>query len=235
MSTDIPETETMPEKRLFMRYRPEDRRSKAPILKTRQTGWLVVLLILFLNWAAWPEWSPARYAMWGVSFGLLMMLRGALDLTKPRMRKTALGRRLMASRDRWFPLMLFFIQNIYLFLIVSVLWFSMVALGLTVHIWVHINLYILLSLLTVRRLLSEWAGLQDSSIRTPIQDGLQFLTGIVITLLLATALTHFFAPFGHPITGDNSLPLIFVWVIAVLIVLFYIILLIDRIMGKKGR
>jgi hypothetical protein len=132
-------------------------------------------------------------------------------------------------------MLLFSTQTLFMFLIVSVLWFSIVALGLTVHLWIHINLYVLLTLVTIRRLLSEWASTQESYIRTPVQDGLQFLTGIVITLLLATALTHFFAPFGHPVTGDNSMPLIFVWVIAVVIILFYIILLIDRIMGKKGR
>jgi len=219
----------------FERYSPSKRMSREPIQHTQQAGWLTTVLTFFLMWAQ-PYWpGPGLWTILGLSIGMQFIMYGSLMLRNERDPKTLVGLFLEKHMDRWVPLLVFSAQTLYMFLIVTALWMSAQMLGVTAPAWVHTTLYILLVLIPVRRLLYEWAGHREHSIRTPVQDGLQYLTVIVVTLLAGVLTTHFVSPFGHPVTGDNSVPLIFIWVIVTLIILSNIVLFIDGTFSKRKR
>lgn len=220
---------------LFERYQPSNRLSRAPIQQTQYSGWLTLGLATLLVWAD-PGAAPYFfYSIAGSALGMTLILRAALRLTQETQLRFHWAQRAAALQDRWFPGLLFFCQTVFLFAIASLLWFTLPMLGVTLHLGLHIGLYVLLTLISARRILTEWASVQSLSLRSPLQDSIQYVTIIIVTLLLAVAATHAISPFGHPITGDNSGPLVFIWLIAVFMVISCIILLIDRALGRKGR
>ena len=218
---------------LFPQYRPSERHAAEVIRYVRQAGWLTVLLAALLLWARTEKTPPGYWVVMGTALGALMVLRGALALHTSGHHRTRLADRLSQSREQWFPYLLFGTQTLFLYLLVSVLWFTLPALGVNLHFILHIGLYVLLTLITVRRLIAEWARHKVAVVRLPVQDGLQYTTTVIVTLLVAVAMSHAVSPFGHPITGDNSMPIVIIWVIASLIILCCIILLIDRLFGRR--
>ncbi len=220
---------------LFPQYRPSERHAAEAIRYVRQAGWLTVLLAALLLWAQTGKSPPGYWVVMGMALGTLMVLRGALELQTSAHHRTQLAGRLSQARERWFPYLLFGTQTLFLYLLVSVLWFTLPALGVDLHLILHIGLYVLLTLITVRRLIAEWARHKVAVVRLPVQDGIQYTTTIIVTLLVAVAMTHAVSPFGHPITGDNSMPIVIIWVIASLIILCCIILIIDRLFGRRRK
>jgi|GEM_PF-2906120 len=219
----------------FERFMPSRRQSRNPLQHTHQAGWLTTVLTAFLMWAQ-PRWpGPGLWAVLGLSVGMQCLVYGALALQDKHIPKTRIGHLLATHMVRWFPWLVFVAQTTYLFLIVTVLWMSAQMLGVHAPAWVHTTLYILLVLIPVRRIIFEWASHRGQDIRTPVQDALQYFTVIVVTLLIGVLATHFVSPFGHPITGDNSVPLIFIWVIATLVILSCVVLFIDNTFSKRKR
>lgn len=235
-STDTNTTQENEERiSLFPQYRPSERHAAQMIKYTLQAGWLTAILAAVLLWAQPDKSPPGYWVILGTALGGLMILRGALDLRAATKHRTQLATRLTASVDHWFPLLLFSAQTVYMFLLVALMWFTLPSLGVYLHPLLHVGLFSLLTLIAIRRLIAEWARHKGPSIRLPVQDGLQYTTATIVTLLVAIALTHAISPFGHPITGDNSLPIVIIWVIASLVILCCIILFVDRIFSKRRR
>ncbi len=219
---------------LFPQYRPSERHSVEIIRYTRQAGWLTVVLAALLLWAQPERTPPGYWVIMGTALGGLMILRGALGMRDGGKHRTHLATRMAGSLDHWFPYLLFAAQTLYLFLLISLMWFTLPSLGVYLHPLLHVGLFGLLILITLRRLIAEWARHKNASVRLPVQDALQYSTTIIFTLLIAIALTHAVSPFGHPITGDNTMPIVIIWVIASFVILCCIILFIDR-FSKRQR
>lgn len=217
---------------LYPEYRPSDRHSQEPIQHVYQAGLITALLALILMWA-FPGRPPLRYvALGGLALGALLLLKGLLDLPRYTAHKTPWANRCAATQDHWFPMVLFGLQTLMLFLLVSVLWWTLPPLGVSLHPVLHSGLYGLLTLITIRRWINEWARRRHDGNHHG-QEVAQLVTTILFTLLVATALTHAVQPFGHPITGDNTLPLVFIWVVAIFVVICCLILLMDRLFNPQ--
>ncbi len=229
-------TDQEPERQpLFPHYSPSDRHSVEPIKYVRQAGWLTIVLTALFMWAEFGNAPPVYWSIMGVAFGALILLRGALELRQSDQQRFRWSQQLARSLDRWFPYLLFTLQTLFMFLLVAVLWFILPVLGVYLHPALHIGMFSLLVLIAIRRLIGEWARHKGAEIRLPVQDALQYVTTIIVTLLVAIALTHAISPFGHPITGDNTMPIVIIWVIASFVILCCIILFIDRLFVKRQR
>jgi hypothetical protein len=231
-----------PSVHLFPDYQPSHRGSRHPIRHTLWAGWLAFTLALLLLWAHPDGWPPVYWTLAGLSFGLCLLIKGCLALgplegvtTPPPTHRSRAITRLAASRDHWFPMLLFTLQTAFLFLNTAILWVTLPRLGLPMHPLVSIGLFSMLVLVALRRLLAEWARRGHPTVRPAAMDVLQYLTTIVVSLLLALALSHAVSPFGHPITGDTTLPLVFIWVVASFVILVSMVLIVDRISGRKRR
>lgn len=220
---------------LFPHYQPSHRLSGEPIRHTLQAGWVTCVLAAALLWAFWGETIPGYWTLLGIAAGTLMIVKGALELPQASPHRLRVAVRLSDSQDIWFPYLLFGAQTVYMVCLVALLWFALPALGVALNPYLHIGLFAVLALVTVRRLISEWAKHKALTERLPIQEVLQLSTVIIMTLLIAVAATHAISPFGHPITGDNTMPIVFIWIIAIFVILCCLILLIDRFTGRKRR
>jgi len=219
---------------LFPDYMPSHRSSKDVIQHTLYVGWLSFILALLLLWAHPEAWPPVYWSLAGLSLGIVLILRGLLKLSEPP-HATPLAQKATITRDAWFPLTLFVAQTAFMFIIASILWVTMPKLGAAPHLLVTIGLYVMLALISIRRLMAEWVRRKFPGMRSPAQDVLQYSTTFVVTILVALAITHAISPFGHPITGDNSLQIVVIWVIATFVMLACLILIIDRLFSRRNR
>ncbi len=218
---------------LFGQYRPSHRLAKDAIQHTQWGGGVTLGLALLFVWAFWGTYRPLNWAIAGLCLGFLLLLRGALKLPETHRHRLAITTRLTQHRDRWFPLFLFMQQTVYLFAAATLIWFALPALGVPLHWAYHLGLYLMITFISIRRLINEWVETRVDTQRSHVNDLLRLGTTIVVTLLIAIAVTHAISPLGHPITGDNSLQVVFVWSIAIFVIISAIILLTDRLHGRK--
>ncbi len=218
---------------MFPHYRPSHRLAREAIAHTVQAGWLSVALALLLLWAFGGQQQPLHWAILGVSAGLLCLIKAARMLPLSAPHRLRITEYLTRTREDWFAYLLFAAQTIYMFTLPALLWFSLPAIGVPLSPALHIGLFSMLTLIAIRRFLGEWALRRTTQSKFPLQEILRSITTIIMTILVAIAATHAISPFGHPITGDNTMPIVVIWVIAVFIILSALILLIDLLSGRR--
>lgn len=219
---------------LFPQYQPSARHAAQAIRNTQQAGWLTVALAALMLWAQPEGYPPGYWVVMGTALGASLILLGALELRHEGTHRTRLATSMSANLEQWFPYLLFGLQTLFMFLIVAVMWFTLPSLGVPLHPLLHTGLFIFLALITVRRFISEWAQHKNVSVRLPVQDALQAFTIIIVALLVAIALTHAVSPFGHPITGDNTILVVLIWVVAGFVILCGLALFADKIFKRKS-
>lgn len=217
---------------LFEHYAPGHRLAPDIIRHTRHAGWLTGLMATAFIWAFWPDQYLLNWAILGLAAGMGLTVAGALNLSdQPDAYGLKWTPQLVATRTLWFPYLLFGAQTVYLFGLVALIWFALPELGVPLNLGLHVSMFALLTLITLRRLIGEWARQRAKYSTLPLREVLHLSTTMLVTLLLAIAASHAVSPFGHPITGDNTLPLVLIWLIAVFVLLCSMILLADRLLG----
>jgi hypothetical protein len=217
---------------LFEHYAPGHRLAPEIIRHTRHAAWLTGLMAAAFIWAFWPDQHLLNWAILGLATGTGLMVAGALNLSdQPDAYGLKWTPQLVASRTAWFPYLLFAAQTVYLFCLVALIWFALPELGVPLNPGLHISMFALLTLITLRRLIGEWARQRAKYSTIPLREVLHLSTTMLVTLLVAIAASHAVSPFGHPITGDNTLPLVLIWLSAVFVLLCALIMLIDRLQG----
>lgn len=218
---------------MFPHYRPSHRLAKEVVLHTYQAGWLSVALALLLLWAFGGQQHPLHLAVLGISGGVLCLIKSAVALPQSAPYRFKTTAYLARTRENWFAFLIFAAQTVYMFTLPALLWFSLPAIDVPLTPLLHVGLFAMLALVATRRFLGEWALRRAAVSKYPLQEILRTLTTIIVTLLVAIAATHAISPFGHPITGDNTIPIVFIWVIAVFVLLSAVILLIDLLSGRR--
>ncbi len=216
----------------FAEYQPSDRHARGHVMKARLFGWVVVVTTIALMHVQ-QRAGPGLWAALGMGGGSLLILRGAILLRREQVHKTPLGRHLLNTMDTWFPWLLFGFQSVILLLAATILWLSAVELGVKVYTLTHINFFCLMALIPIRRVVNEHARMKGIEHRQGLIEGVQCLIVIFTTTMVAFGVTQIFIPLGHPITGDNTPPLIVIWVIATLVVLGRLLLYLDHMIRKR--
>lgn len=217
----------------FAEYQPSDRHARGHVVKARLFGWVVVGITIALMSVRQQRAGPGLWAALGIGIGSLLILRGAIRLRREYIHKTPLGRHLLNTMDDWFPWLVFGFQTVFLLLAATVLWLSAVELGVKVYTLTHINFFCLIALIPIRRVVNEHARMKGIEHRHAVIEGVQCLIVVFSTTMVAFGVTQIFIPLGHPITGDNTPPLIVIWVIASLVVLGRLLLYLDHMIRKR--
>lgn len=212
---------------LFERYRPSHRLALAAYRQTVQAVWVACGLAALFIWAFWghPQWL--NWSVLGINTGLLMILHGARLLPRSSPHRLRAASFLACTRESWFGYLLFASQSLLMISLGSLLWFSLPAIGVPLNPALHTGFVAVILFVILRRFLNEWAHCHPSDTGFPWHDLIRWVTVMIVTVLVAIATSHSVRPLGHPITGDITVMIVIIWVIAAFVILCALIMLLD--------
>lgn len=220
---------------LFQSYQPSFIKSREYVLRTLRLGLIPIGVALVVMWERAQPPGPGLWSALGVCLGMESMLFAAWRFRDPGIRKTRLGMRMAVSLDRWFPLLVFSAQSVFLIVTVLIFWLTIVELGLEIYRWIHPIIYVLLFYVPLRRFMLEYVREKSSKTAFVVRESLNYLAVILIALLAGSILTMVVIPLGHPLTGDTWPPLIFIWVLVVMTILSVVVLFVDRVFSSRKK
>jgi hypothetical protein len=213
---------------LFPQYRISDRQSLKRFRWTQKTGLFPLFVTLVMMYARPAGPGPGLWCVLGLSIGLELLLWGAYALhVDPRSTSRLCGL-LKATSDRWYPLLLFVTQNIFVLLTIAVFWLTLQELGgIPSTLWINGNLLLLALLIPVYRLTKEMM-LQGDDIRYVLwEKSSRYLVVILGTTLAMAFWLEFSLPESGPMPPELLFRILFLGVIASLVILTCIALLLD--------
>ncbi len=229
-SSNQDETPVQP---LFERYRPSHRLAYSAYRQTVQALWATCGLSALFVWGFWgqPQWL--NWSLLGISMGLLMLLRGARLLPRSGQHRLSLTNALTATRESWFRFFIFATQSLAMLCLGALLWFSLPAIGVPLNPALDVGFGAILLFIILRRFLNEWANCHPSDAGFLWHEVIRWVTVMLITILLAVATSHSVSPLGHPLTGDTTVLIIIIWVVAAFAVLCSLIMLIESLRRRR--
>lgn len=218
---------------LFERYRPSHRLALASYMHTLHAGQATAGLAALFIWGFWgqPQWL--NWSVFGVGSGMIMLLHAARLLPRSANHRLKVTQYLAHTRESWFGYFIFACQNIFMVALASLLWFALPVVGVSLNVWLHAGFWATLVFVIGRRFLMEWAYCHNAHSDFPWHDVLRWVTVMIVTILIAIATSNSISPLGHPITGDTTLLIVIIWIIASFVILCAVIMLIDRLLRRN--
>ncbi|MBN1269642.1 MAG: hypothetical protein JXB04_08645 [Kiritimatiellae bacterium] len=218
---------------LFASYCVAEKTARAEYRHIQVLGLVPLLLGVMLALSSRTGPGPGHVAILGLAGGLELLLWGAYNLHFERDPGTGWSRRLVAASDRWFPVALFAIRSLLYMLLFAALWFTIIDLGFPSSFLLHAMFFAMLLLWPLHGVARESVR-SDRTQRHELLEALaRFALTVLVTLFVAAGLTRFMLPPDQPLTGDAPPGPVFVWVVAVLVILFCAILLADRVVKYR--
>jgi hypothetical protein len=212
----------------FEEFRLSHRNSRRHYRRTRWTVLIPVAVILALMGSPALRHTPGLWAALGVVLGVDLILAGAHGLHFTLGRRTRLGARLNDSIDAWFPFLVFIVQNVHLFTVLVVLWFTVQRLGIPISAGQNVVLLSLVVFIPLKRILRELAQARGAPRLETVSDSLTFLIAICITWLVSLGLMAYFSPGYETIEEHSQGPFLFIWVCTLVVVMICAALFIGR-------
>jgi hypothetical protein len=209
-------------------FKITDRRMRRTYHFTLMSSAVPAAVILAIGMANGWRVAPALWGALGIVAGAQLLLAGSYHLHTTDDRLSALGRRLEANLDLWFPSLLFAVQTVNVLTVLLVLWFSLQALGLDIPLGHNINILGIAVLTPVRMVLRSLGETRASARLGTAADLLGYPLTAFITLLVAGTLGSAFTTEAAASQQGVPTPLLVVWVPALLTVLVCAVLLVVR-------
>lgn len=220
---------------LFAPFRITDRRTRRIYHHTQLMSLVPVLIILALMAVGHGASQPGLWCALGIVLGAELILTGAYRLHTTPDPLTKTGVRLAERLDAWFPFLLFVVQHTCWITAIMVLWFAVQSMGLTATAWQNTKLIGLVIVIPTRRVLQEAAGVSTSGRWLLAADLTTYVMVILVTWLIADALTPLFADAATRSGGSVPSPLLIIWTIAILIFMASALMIIGRLRrGSNG-
>ena len=162
--------------------------------------------------------------------GLELILLGGYKLIHEE--SAHLLKTMQASPDRWFPWTVFTIQNLFILLNGGLFWVTIIVLGFPAQTWQHLLLGITTLIIPVRRSLSFT---RERFRHSMMDETLHLLMIVLSTLFLAGTLTNSFQPPGEPTVPGSALPLMVIWIVAILVIFGCFVLFLDRMQRTRKK
>ena len=167
-----------------------------------------------------------KLALWFIllaAIGLEFILLGGHLLINNG--KVFVLKKMQMKPDFWFPWTVFTSQNIFILLMGGTFWITIIVLGFPAQTWQHVLLGITILIIPLRRSLNFTRERFKQSLT---DEALHLLTITLGTFFLAGTLSSFIIPPGQPTQQGSSVPLMVIWIIAILVALFCLILFLDH-------
>jgi hypothetical protein len=213
---------------LRVNYNVERKTARDFYHQARLVGLVPILFALMMIVSMPSSCGPGPWCVFGTGAGLQLILWGAYELHFQSPPKTRWGQRLVRHTDHWFPPFLFIVRNLFILLILSMLWLSLVDLGFPSTWPLHLVVILILVLLPIKGLTSEYAYATGEPRHVIANDSIRTAFISLTAIFIAMLLTHQAIPTDEPLTGDVSPILVLIWLPAILVSLTFIIITMDQ-------
>lgn len=187
--------------------------------RTQVVGLIPIVFSVMLMFSVKPSPGPGLWAVFGLALGLQMILWGVVTMHKPGEPLSERGRRLVEKSDEWLPNVLFFTQQAFLILLLTMLWLCLCQVGYPCSLPLHIIVILLIAPMP----LNGWAHARAMTLRTGrseiLQSFFRYTNGILVTLFLALTLTELAKTEDATFASHVPARLIFIWVPSILIII----------------
>ncbi len=213
---------------MFAEYMPGSRTVEHQTAIAQWLGLVALSLPMALFWAQPEPPGPGLYSATGIAIGLHLVLWGAFHLFDAEPKSTPVARYLIRMGERWFPFLLFGVKYSFLLIVLTLLWQTLDDVGLRVGLWLQILFGLLLVSIPLRRLTSEWAYADDSSLADLCSSFVKYLMRILITILVAVFIEIVIIQQSSPYHTDTDMFSIFIWIVALLNIFSSVVLFLGR-------
>lgn len=214
-------------------YRPSERDAARHVRATLAFGLLPTLtaLALMTAWHTGP--GPGLWAALGLGLGLLLFLKGLAGIVRPPCdARSALGRSLAASADRWFPIVLFGCQTAFICIAVALIWFTLKDLGFPASAWRDAMVLGIVVLTPAARIALD-AGRRSTAYGVFLAGRISLYSITVLgTCLFVSSVLAFMITPGRPAPREMLWIILLLRVFELLAVLFFVILLLDKLLRR---
>lgn len=210
-------------------HRPQHRRCVQYYRRTLVVGTVPLALALWLAYVHFPRIGPGLFANAGLSLAGLMTLWSVREM-QTRAPGTRWGRWIASRMHDLFPALLIGLQGWFVLLTALLMWFTVAELGFPGGIFSGINLFGILLLAPIRRILAGTEPAHPHPLRELLSEGLGYLNAILVTLFITGVLTAINRP--SPTSTEPPMIIILIWMVAVLTILTCVILFLDHIVRK---
>ncbi len=168
-----------------------------------------------------------------LSIGHQLVLWGAYNLIFHEELVTRTARRLQTSARLWFPALLTATRYAFFVLCFTLLWVALTNIGIKFSLFSTSTFFLTMFVLPVQKLVSEFIpegrGRREFRLRRSL---LSLRTWSVVLFVLAYTTDRFDAELAE---GNTPVPVIFVWLIGILVLAGSFILWIDEMMHPERR
>jgi hypothetical protein len=219
---------------LFPQYRISDRQALARFRLTQKIGLFPLFVAIVMMYARPTGPGPGLWCVLGLSLGFELLLWGAYALHVDTKSTSQLCNRLRATSDRWYPLLLFVTQNVFVLLTILVFWLTLQELGgILSSLWVNVNILLLASLIPVYRLAKEMMLQSDDVKHVLYEKASRYMIVILGTTMAMACWLEVSLPETGPIPPDLMIRILLLGVAASLVILTCIALLLDFWVRRK--
>ncbi len=194
---------------------------------------LLVTLVMMFAMPNGP--GPGLWCLLGLTVGLELILWGAYALHREPALVSRWGNRLKATSDRWYPLLLFSAQNLFVLLTIAVFWLTLRKLGgILASPWININVLLIVLLIPAHRVARDLMSRSHDAIHVFWEKACRYLMVILgVTLAMAIWLDSVL-PGNGLIAPELMFRILILSVTASLVILTCIALLLDFWFRRKN-